>query len=292
MMDLSIVQAGIFDDVPKHGRFLFFQIRHGVEGKDIKQCLQSIVPQVDGASVVLGLGDATLNALGVEHIESLHFPSYDTRGVQVASTPAALWLWLRGDDLGIITLTAQSLMSSLKPGYELDNYIDTFKYKDGHDLTGYEDGTENPEGDEAYAAAFDKTGGSYVAIQQWMHDLAHFNSHSQDKQDQIIGRRLSDNVELSDAPASAHVKRTEQEAFDPETFLLRRSMAYGEGVEAGLVFQSFAYTTESFNKIMAKMVGEEDGIVDALFSFTRPITGAFFWCPPMKDGQPDLSSIL
>ena len=44
--------------------------------------------------------------------------------------------------------------------------------------------------------------------------------------------------------------------------------------------------------VLAKMVGEEDGIVDGLFSFTRPKTGAFFWCPPMKDGQPDLSSIL
>lgn len=292
MMDLSIVQTGIFEDVPKHGRFLFFQIRHGVEVKDIKQCLQAIVPQVDGVSVVLGLGDATLSALNVQHLESLHFPSYDTRGVQVASTPAALWLWLRGDDLGVMTLKAQSLLSSLKPVYELDDHMDTFKYKDGHDLTGYEDGTENPEGEDAFEAAFDQTGGSYVAVQKWIHDLAHFKSHSQDKQDHIFGRRLSDNEELSDAPKSAHVKRTEQEAFDPETFLLRRSMAYGDGVDAGLVFQAFAYTTESFNKMMAKMVGEEDGIVDALFSFTRPVTGAFFWCPPMKNGQPDLSALL
>ena len=293
-MDLSIVQTGIYEDVPQHGRFLFFQIRKDASSDTVKQCLQMLVPQVDGLSVVLGLGGGTLDALNVKHLESLDFPSYNTRGVQVPSTPAALWLWIRGDDLGDMTLMAQKLLATLKSAYELDSSIDAFKYKDGRDLTGYEDGTENPEGDEAFETAFNKqpNGSSYVAIQQWQHDLTHFKSQSQDQQDDIIGRSLSDNKELDDAPESAHVKRTEQEAFDPETFLLRRSMAYGEGANAGLVFQSFSFSTESFSKMMAKMVGEEDGIVDGLFSFTQPLTGAFFWCPPMKDGQPDLSCIF
>ena len=293
-MDLSIVQNGIFDDVPKHARFLFLNLRHEAKAEEVRGSLTALCSQVDGVSVVLGLGDATLNALNVEHLESLHFPSYDTRGVQVPSTPAALWLWLRGDDLGEMTLKAQALLSVLKPVYELADHIDAFKYKDGHDLTGYEDGTENPDGEEAFAAAFSQqpAGASYVAVQQWQHDLAHFKSKSQIEQDHVIGRSLETNEELDEAPDSAHVKRTEQEAFDPQTFLLRRSMAYGEGADAGLVFQAFAFSPESYSRILAKMVGEEDGIVDGLFSFTRPKTGAFFWCPPMKDGQPDLSSIL
>jgi len=33
------------------------------------------------------------------------------------------------------------------------------------------------------------------------------------------------------------------------------------------------------------MAGVEDGVADALFRFTRPVTGGYFWCPPMKDGQ-------
>lgn len=295
MMDLNIVQKGIYEDIPAQGRFLFFQMRHDVNDHDsVKQCLQGLLPHVDGVSVVLGLGSATLNALNVKNLESLHFPSYDTRGVQVPSTPAALWLWLRGDDLAEITLVGDNLLSVLRPVFELDECIDAFKYKDGLDLTGYEDGTENPKGDDAFEAAFSQEpmGGSYLAIQKWQHDLTYFKSKNQEQQDHTFGRRLSDNEELDDAPESAHVKRTEQEGFDPETFVLRRSMAYTEGVNAGLVFQAFADTTESFSRMMAKMVGEEDGIVDGLFSFTRPLTGAFFWCPPMKDGQPDLSSIL
>lgn len=39
--------------------------------------------------------------------------------------------------------------------------------------------------------------------------------HSQER-DHIIGRRLSDNEELEDAPESAHVKRTAQEASPPK----------------------------------------------------------------------------
>ena len=36
------------------------------------------------------------------------------------------------------------------------------------------------------------------------------------------------------------------------------------------------------------MIGAEDGVVDALFSFTRPVSGAYFWCPPLKGGRLNL----
>jgi putative iron-dependent peroxidase len=39
------------------------------------------------------------------------------------------------------------------------------------------------------------------------------------------------------------------------------------------------------------MVGAEDGTPDALFRFTRPIAGAYYWCPPVKDGRLDLSAL-
>jgi porphyrinogen peroxidase len=39
------------------------------------------------------------------------------------------------------------------------------------------------------------------------------------------------------------------------------------------------------------MVGVEDGITDALFKFTRPISGSYFWCPPMKSGRLDFTLV-
>jgi putative iron-dependent peroxidase len=169
--------------------------------------------------------------------------------------------------------------------------IDAFKHQDGRDLTGYEDGTENPDGEAAMAAAFISgqgdglDGGSVVAVQQWQHDMAVFRRMPEAEQDDMIGRRRRDNKELDDAPESAHVKRTAQESFTPEAFVLRRSMPWAEGQQAGLVFTAFGHSTQAFAAQLRRMAGVEDGIADALFRFTRPLTGAYFWCPPLRDGR-------
>ncbi len=39
------------------------------------------------------------------------------------------------------------------------------------------------------------------------------------------------------------------------------------------------------------MSGAEDGLVDGIFQFTRPITGGFYWCPPLVDGRLDLHAL-
>ena len=67
--------------------------------------------------------------------------------------------------------------------------------------------------------------------------------------------------------------------------MLRRSMPWAEGQNAGLVFVCFASSTQPFLQQMDRMVGKEDGITDGLFRFSVPKTGAFFWVPPMKDGK-------
>ena len=39
------------------------------------------------------------------------------------------------------------------------------------------------------------------------------------------------------------------------------------------------------------MMGLEDGVTDALFRFTRPVTGAYYWCPPVKGLRLDLRAL-
>ncbi|TPW17946.1 MAG: Dyp-type peroxidase, partial [Halothiobacillaceae bacterium] len=163
---------------------------------------------------------------------------------------------------------------------------------------GYEDGTENPQGDEALKVAIVQgagaglDGASFVAVQQWRHDFDRFDAMSDDEQDEAIGRRKSDNEELLEAPPSAHVKRTAQESFEPAAFMVRRSMPWVEGNDAGLNFVAFATSLDPFEVMLRRMVGQEDGVVDALFGFTRPISGGHYWCPPMKGGQLDLRALV
>ena len=135
-------------------------------------------------------------------------------------------------------------------------------------------------------------GSSFAAFQLWKHDLEYFKSLPQADQDNIIGRRLSDNEELDDAPASAHVKRTAQESFEPEAFMVRRSVAWADQRGAGLAFVALGHSFDAFEVQLRRMSGLEDGIIDGLYRFSRPLTGGYYWCPPMGDAGVDLGQLL
>lgn len=111
------------------------------------------------------------------------------------------------------------------------------------------------------------------------------------EQDNIIGRRKSDNEELEHPPESAHVKRTEQESFTPEAFVLRRSMPFADTHGEGLMFVAFGHSLDAFEVQLRRMVGLEDGIADGLFLFSRAVSGGYYWCPPVSDGRLDLGAV-
>lgn len=288
-------QPGILAPVPRLARYLTFRLADAPGARD---ALAGLASSVDPAATVVGIGRATLLALGREIPGLRELPALAGPGVEVPSMPAALWCWLRGEDRGELVHRGRAIAATLAPAFELQAVVDAFQHLDSRDLTGYEDGTENPAGEEAVAAALVRgqrtglDGGSFVAVQQWEHDLECFAAMSRDEQDASIGRRRSDNEELEDAPASAHVKRTAQESFEPEAFVVRRSMPWADGQRAGLVFVCFGHSLDAFEAQLRRMAGAEDGVTDALFRFTRPITGASFWCPPVTpSGRLDLRAL-
>jgi putative iron-dependent peroxidase len=288
------IQPGILADVPRLARYLIFSLQAKASPS---ASLKALANNINGESAVIGLGHSLLKALGVSVDGLQAFPAYTGAGFDVPSTPASLWIWLRGDDRGELLHQSLEIQRMLADSFDLQNVIDAFQYKDSRDLTGYVDGTENPQHDDAVKAAIVQgrgaglDGSSFVAVQQWVHDLAHFQAMPVAEQDHAIGRRISDNEEIEDAPESAHVKRTAQEDFSPEAFVLRRSMPWADATQAGLVFVSFGHSVAAFDALLKRMVGAEDGTVDALFNFTQPISGSYFWCPPIKHGRVDLSAL-
>lgn len=293
-------QPGIYDGVPAVARYVVFNLADkGVDAQAIKDALTRLSPLANGSDVVLGVGPSLVTALGAD-IPGLHeFPDMSGHGVKVPSTPGTLWCWVRGDDLGDLLHLTRKVQKALAPAFTVRHVVDAFRHslgESGHgkDLTGYEDGTENPAGEAAEKAAFTQgagdglDGGSFVAVQQWVHDLDAFEALAEGDRDNHFGRRLSDNEELEDSPTSAHVKRTAQEDFDPPAFMLRRSMPWMMSMQAGLMFVAFGKSLYAFEAQMRRMAGHEDGIVDAMFSISRPVSGAYFWCPPMRNGKLDL----
>jgi putative iron-dependent peroxidase len=289
---MSTPQAAILQPVPAQARYASYTL---IPGVDPRPALRALRDAVDGESVVAGLGLSLTTALG-RSIDGLRpFPEFSGYGLDIPSTPAPLWLWLRDKDRGTLANRQRALDALLAGAFRCTDVIEAFRHGSGRDLTGYEDGTENPKGRKAAAAAVcaqkGLAGSSFVAVQQWEHDMARFEAMPRKAQDHAIGRRLSDNEELDDAPASAHVKRTAQESFDPEAFVVRRSMPWTAGQRCGLVFTAFGASFDAFEAQLRRMVGAEDGTTDALFQFTRPLTGAYFWCPPLRKGRLDLSAL-
>jgi putative iron-dependent peroxidase len=291
---MPAAQPGILAPVPRAARYLTFDLKEGAEPRG---ALRALARAADGKACVVGLGAPLLRALG-RTIEGLTaFPVFTGAKIEIPSTPAALWCWLRGKERGEIVLRARAIEAMLAAAFEAKSVIDAFRYGRGLDLTGYEDGTENPRGKKAVQAAVsnDKkagiAGSSFVAVQQWVHDLEKFSAMSARQRDHTIGRRKRDNEEIANAPYSAHVKRTAQESFTPEAFILRRSMPWADAARAGLVFTAFGRSPAAFEALLERMVGAADGTVDALFTFTRPVTGAYFWCPPVKGRGLDLRAI-
>ena len=292
---MSHYQSGILaTPVPPQARHMFFALESAAA---LPAALDNLMQLVDGKSAVAGFGESLVKALD-SHIEGLRvFPALTGVGVDNPSTQHALWCWLHGVDRGELLNRSNALEAALAPALRLVQMTEGFRHRDGHDLTGYEDGTENPRDEAAAAAALvaegvDGTvGGSFAAIQQWQHDLKGFHALPSDETDHIIGRRLSDNEELDDAPISAHVKRTAQESFAPEAFIVRRSMPWIEGDRAGLMFLAFGFSLDAFEVQLRRMSGLEDGITDGLYRISRPITGGYYWCPPLKDGRLDLRAL-
>lgn len=290
---MNALQPGILAPVPVAGRYLSFGLG---DAGGIADALRRLKGAVDGKSTVFGLGHSVARALGHEVPGLRSFPTLAGALVDIPSTPDALWLWLRGSDRGELLHRGRRLTQLLAPAFALEACIDAFRHDGGRDLTGYEDGTENPKGRKAaLTVAASGVGGmegsSFVAVQQWVHDFARFEAMKPRDQDNAIGRRRRDNKELVNAPASAHVKRTAQESFTPEAFVLRRSMPWTDATRAGLVFVAFGRSFDSFEAQLTRMSGLEDGVTDALFGFSRPVTGAYFWCPAMRNGRLDLRPI-
>lgn len=291
---MSNIQPGILASVPGMARYMFFALE---PGSDPRQALRSLQRLADGDQIVVGLGQSLVVVLGCKIQGFRVFPHDPGSGFDVPSTPAALWLWLRGDDRGQLVHLSRLVERTASVAFRLTQVINAFRHGAGLDLTGYEDGTENPKDEAAIEASSVRgrgpglDGSSFVAVQQWIHDFDKFESMTASDQDNSIGRRKSDNEELEDAPPAAHVKRTAQESFDPAAFVLRRSMPWADQQRAGLVFVSFGKSFDAFEAQLKRMEGIEDGISDALFKFTRPVSGSYFWCPPLKNERLDLSAL-
>lgn len=270
------------------GRSLLFRI--APEG-DVKKALKKLRDGLETDCGVVGIGEPAALALG-KPIEGLRtFPALSGAACSVPSTQEALCFLLRGPDRGVLFDLSQKIRELVKDAFLIVDVNDTFVYHGNKDLTRFEDGTENPKDDAAVEAAIRADGSSFLAIQRWVHDLTRFHGLPESHRELLIGRRAESNEEIEDAPESAHVKRAAQESYDPPAFMVRRSMPWASATQEGLEFIAHVESLDRYERVLRRMVGLDDGIVDGLFSFSRPVNGGYYWCPPVEGARFDFSAL-
>jgi putative iron-dependent peroxidase len=245
-----------------------------------------------GLTCVAGFGsDAWDKLFGAPRPAELHpFREIRSAGRHAVSTPGDIFFHIRAKRMDLCFELATQIMASIGDEVSIADEVHGFRYFDDRDVMGFVDGTENPRGDVARESAIVGSedpafsGGSYVIVQKYLHDLKAWNSLPTEMQEKIIGRRKLSDVELSDAdkPAYAHNALTNIEENGRQLQILRDNMPFGRPGhgEFGTYFIGYSRTPRVTETMLQNMfVGNPPGTYDRLLDFSRPMTGSLFFVP-------------
>src|SRR5271163_4155213 len=245
-----------------------------------------------GLTCVVGLGsDAWDKLFGSPRPAELHrFKEIRSGGRHAVSTPGDILFHIRAKRMDLCFELATQIMDSIGDAVSVADEVQGFRYFDDRDVIGFVDGTENPRGDAAREAAIIGsedpafTGGSYVIVQKYLHDLKAWNALPVEMQERIIGRRKLSDIELSDAdkPANAHNALTNIEENGRQLQILRDNMPFGRPGhgEFGTYFIGYSRTPRITETMLENMfVGRPPGNYDQILDFSKPMTGGLFFVP-------------
>src|SRR5436853_716990 len=165
-------------------------------------------------SCVIAFGSSAWDRLfGGARPAGLHpFREFHAESRHAVSTPGDILLHIRAARMDLCFELATQLMARLGAAVTAVDEVHGFQYFDERDLIGFVDGTENPTNHAAADAAIigDEdagfSGGSYVIVQKYLHDMPAWSALPTEAQERIIGRTKLSDIELEDGvkPTSAH----------------------------------------------------------------------------------------
>ncbi|KAF7621187.1 hypothetical protein AFLA_011496 [Aspergillus flavus NRRL3357] len=242
----------------------------------------------------VGIGSNIWDRLtGLPRPAELH-PFREIKGEKhtAVSTPGDLLFHIRSDRRDLCFEFERQLMDLLGDSVTVIDQTVGFRYFDVRDLLGFVDGTANPVGpsvsDTILVAEEDTsgTGGSYIVVQKYVHDLQAWKSLSSEKQEAIIGRTKWENIELDDADEGqqqSHKSLATIEENGEEHEILRDNMPFGNpsSGEFGTYFIGYTRRLWVIEKMLERMfIGNPPGLHDRLLDFSKPLTGVTFYAPP------------
>ncbi|MEU1278641.1 Dyp-type peroxidase [Streptomyces sp. NPDC005805] len=253
---------------------------------------------------IVGIGSAAWDRLfSGPRPQGLH-PFVPLAGARhrAPATPGDLLFHLRARSMDLCFELARLITERLRGAAMVVDEVHGFRYFDERDLLGFVDGTENPEGRLADDSVFigdedpDFTGGSYVIVQKYLHDMAAWQALSAEEQELVIGRTKLANVELPDdvKPPDSHVAlNTVTDEDGNERKIVRENMPFGSvgDGEFGTYFIGYARTPDVTEQMLRNMfLGDGPAAPhDRILDFSTAITGCLFHVPTVTflDDLPD-----
>jgi putative iron-dependent peroxidase len=262
--------------------------------------------------VVTSIGSAAWDRLftGPRPAELTPFIELNGGRHHAPSTPGDLLFHIKATSLDMCFELAGRIVNALDAVTVVDE-THGFRFFDNRDLLGFVDGTENPEGPLAVSATEigpgdgehpDFTGGCYVHVQKYVHDMSSWDSLSITEQELVIGRSKLEDIEMNDdvKPANSHIALNVIEDEDgTELKIVRHNMPFGEigKAEYGTYFIGYSRTAAVTEQMLSNMfIGDPPGNTDHILEFSTAITGGKFFTPivdflndppPLPDSVPE-----
>ena len=246
-----------------------------------------------GLRCVLGIGSQLWDRLfGGPRPAGLH-PFREIAGPRhtAVSTPGDLLLHIRANRMDLCFELAGLLVARLSGRAEVVDEVHGFMYFDERDLLGFVDGTENPTGAAATAAALigdeqpEFAGGSYVIVQKYLHDLESWNTLSVEEQERVVGRQKLSNVELEEEakPTNSHVAlNTVVDQNGRQRQIVRDNMPFGTVGKGdfGTYFIGYSSSPDVTEQMLDNMfLGRGEAAYDRILDFSTAVTGGLFFVP-------------
>lgn len=222
---------------------------------------------------------------GFKQLEPIH------GSFEMPVVPADVLIHIASARADICFALSQAFFEGIQDQVQVLDERVCFRYFDGRDITGFIDGTENPQfpDNRAEVALLGENSGifqdgSFIFAQRYAHNLEKWKKLKVDTQEQVMGRTKLESIELDDEvkPENAHVARTVVEDEEGEEMeILRHSLPYGDGRgDQGLFFIAYTKDLKIIDAMLERMFGTSgDGIHDRLLHFVTPLDGAYYFAP-------------
>jgi len=181
--------------------------------------------------------------------------------------------------------TVKAFVDSI-PQQNLCHFTDHYgwQYKDGRDLSGFLDGTENVSSDEEREqVATNKQGGSFLIHQRWEHNLKAFESFSLKDQEDVFGRKKDTSVEQQKdkMKITAHVNRMRDENFN-KIRVVRQSMPFGTvSGPNGLLFLAYSGKVDKFDKMLDRLA--DPSATYGIMKYSKNVAGNYYYFPSLSE---------